>query len=180
MSRISCKHCHETFDAARHPLCPDCLAARWLRAEDFIRPKHDPRALPLTWDAYRSVLSPAFVEDPRPHLEHAAQNGTWYHDTHYDMYVHFTAEPLGLSPGAGIPKGKKSPEHALDSLLIAEANSPEAHAFAVDRRTLEAQLRAGEFIALASCAEKKCENLQLPGSERCVAHASASPEGAAP
>ena len=169
--KTRCPLCAEGFDASVTPACPKCLVEAWLATESFVRPKHDPRLLPLAWDGYRSVLTPNLVSDPRPHLKFAAQYGTWYRDNHYDMFVHMTFQPVGVHPGSGIPEGKTTPEHALDSLLIAEANSPvEAHAFAVSREQFEAQVRAGEFKALGNCGEASCENLESPGANRCVAH----------
>ena len=171
MSCISCINCAQRFDAASNPCCPRCLVEAWLATEGFIRPKHDSNALPLVWDRYRSVLIPALVAKPKPHLEYAAQHGTWYHDTYYDMYVHFTPEPLGMAPGAGIPAGCSTPAHALDSLLIAEADSAVgAHVFAVDRERHEAQVRAGEFAPLECCETPLCDNLQVPGRARCSCH----------
>ncbi len=180
MSEVGCDLCGGCFDAARLPVCPACLVGAWLSSEAFVRPKHDPRLLPLVWPGYRSVLSPNFVTTPHPHLEFAARSGTWYHDTYYEMFVHMTYEPLGLHPGSGIPEGKTEPEHSLDSLLIAEANSKsEAHAFAVSRAQFEAQTRAGEFVPLAPCAFDACENLSVPDLPRCVLHAKCLGDNAA-
>jgi hypothetical protein len=171
MSQIGCEHCGEPFDAAQNPICPACLVATWLANDSFVRPKHDPRLLPLVWEGYRSVLSPNLVENPRPHLEFAAKNGRWYRDTFYEMFVHMTYEPMGLAPGAGIPEGKVTPEHSLDSLMIAEANSKtEAHAFAVSREQFEAQIRAGEFASLAKCSSTGCDNSSSLGATRCTEH----------
>jgi len=171
MSQVECHQCGEEFDAARTPACPVCLVTSWLANETFVRPKHDPRLLPLAWESYRSVLSPTLVADPRPHLEFAARAGSWYHDTYYEMVVHLTHEPMGLAPGGGIPEGKTTPEHSLDSLLIAEANSPsEAHAFAVSREQFEAQIRAAEFVPIGACPENGCDNLSVPGETRCAGH----------
>lgn len=153
-------------------MCPTCLVETWLATTNFVRPKHDPRLLPLTWESYRSVLSPNLVETPGPYLEFAAQSGTWYRDLHYELFVHMTHSPLGLDPGSGIPEGKTMPEHSLDSLLVAEANSrTEAHAFAVPRIQFEAQVRAGEFEPLSTCHVSPCENLSVPGYDRCAGHA---------
>jgi hypothetical protein len=168
---MRCEACRCAFDATRIPVCPDCLVDLWLKARDFVRPKHDPRVLPLVWEGYRSVLNPNLVADPRPTLEFAARNGRWYRDRHYEMFVHFTHEPLGCSPGSGIPMGQSVPEHALDSLLIAEANSAlEAHAFAVDFDQFEAQVRAGEFEPVGACDESGCDRLCVPGLSRCITH----------
>lgn len=172
MSDVGCNRCGGHFEAARTPLCPTCLVATWLATENFVRPKHDPRLLPLAWESYRSVLSPNLVASPRPHLEFAAQTGTWYRDLHYELFVHMTHSPLGLHPGSGIPEGQTTPLHSLDSLLIAEADSQtEAHAFAVSRSQFEAQIRAGEFEPLKACPIPDCENLRVPAEERCAAHA---------
>lgn len=171
MSEIGCDQCGGHFEAQRLPLCPTCLVATWLATENFVRPKHDPRLLPRAWEGYRSVLSPNLVATPRPHLEFAAQSGAWYRDLHYELFVHMTHSPMGLDPGSGIPEGKTTPEHSLDSLLIAEADSQtEAHAFAVSRVQFEAQIRAGEFERLATCRVADCENLSVPARDRCAAH----------
>jgi hypothetical protein len=158
-------------------VCPTCLATAWLESEAFVRPKHDPRLLPLAWEGYRSVLSPNLVRDARPHLEFAARTGSWYRDTHYEMFVHMTHEPMGLAPGSGIPDGKTAPEHSLDSLLIAEADSKrEAHAFAVSRDQFEAQVRAAEFVPLGRCPVNDCDNLIAPGGAQCLQHGKQSTE----
>ena len=175
MSELVCEHCRGQFEARHVPVCPTCLVASWLATENFVRPKHDQRLLPLAWESYRSVLSPSFVESPAPQLEFAAQSGTWFRDLHYELFVHMTHSPLDLHPGAGIPEGKTMPEHSLDSLLIAEANSAtEAHAFAVSRTQFEAQIRAGEFQPLPVCCVAPCDNLVIPGGERCAGHDSPS------
>ena len=175
---FQCQTCAECFDPAATPICPACLVLAWLATESFVRPKHDPRLLPLAWESYRSVLTPNVANDPRATLEDAARNGTWYRDNHYDMFVHMTVQPLGMHPGSGIPEGKTTPEHALDSLLIAEANSPiEAHAFAVSREQFEEQVRAGEFEALKPCVGGGCNFLAVPGESRCVVHAELAASG---
>jgi hypothetical protein len=172
MSKSTCKRCDTSWNAATTPCCPHCLVETWLATEHFIRPKHDPAELPSRSERYRSVLTQDFVAQRRSYLEHAATHGTWYYDTFYEMYVHFTPNPLGRAPGVGIPPGKTMPEHALDSLLIVEANSAsEAHAFAVEAARHASQVRAGEFEALARCPAPDCGNLGVPGSSQCVNHA---------
>jgi len=95
------------------------------------------------------------------------------------MYVHYSHEPLGLSPGSGIPEGQTMPDHALDALLIAEADSDlEAHAFATSKKQFEAQVEAGEFAPLPGCPEAGCQNICVPGCDRCIVHR--SPDPAAP
>ncbi len=170
-SLMKCQTCQQSFEPAKTPLCPVCLARMWLSTDRFIRPKHDPRELPLVWESYRSVLSPDFVEQPEDYLEFAAHHGTWYFDRYYEMYVHLSFEPLDRSPGGGVPAGRTSPEHALDSLIIAEANSAEeAHGFAVNRSQFESQISAGEFEVLGSCPAQGCSNPCVPGDETCMEH----------
>jgi hypothetical protein len=116
-------------------------------------------------------LTQDFVARCTRYLEYAAAHGTWYYDTFYEMYVHHTPSPLGRSPGVGIPAGSSMPDHALDSLLIVEANSAsEAHAFAVDAARHAAQVKAGEFEELGGCPFPACENLRVPGASHCVNH----------
>ncbi len=172
MGEMGCQRCGKRFDPHRHPVCTPCLVEDWLATESFVREKHDPRLLPMAWEGYRSVLNPNLVASPRPYLEYAAEHGRWYRDVFYEMYIHMTTEPLGVQPGSGIPEGRKQPEHALDSLLIVEANSKtQAHAFAVAREQFEAQIRAGEFVPLEPCFHAGCDGLRVPGQENCAQHA---------
>jgi hypothetical protein len=171
MSSAICKECGGGWEASLQPGCPGCLAEKWLTTENFIRPKHDPAELPGRSERYRSVLTHDFIARRRSYLEHAAAHGTWYYDTFYEIYVHLTPSPLGRSPGVGIPAGSTMPDHALDSLLIVEANSArEAHAFAVDGARHAAQVKAGEFEELGVCPFPTCENLPVPGRSHCVNH----------
>ncbi|MBW2274590.1 MAG: hypothetical protein JRG96_15080 [Deltaproteobacteria bacterium] len=171
MSSVTCQGCSASWDAALVPCCPRCLVAAWMATERFVRPKHDPAELPGRSERYRSVLTQDFVARQHSYLEYAATHGTWYYDTFYEMYVHLTPSPLGRSPGVGIPPGKVMPEHALDSLLIVEADSAsEAHAFAVDATQHAAQVQAGEFEELNGCAAPGCDNLSVPGGAHCVTH----------
>ncbi len=172
MSTADCKRCGASRDAARTPCCPHCLVEGWMATERFVRPKHDPAELPGRSDRYRSVLTQDFVAQRRSYLEYAATHGTWYYDTFYEMYVHLTPSPLGRSPGVGIPPGEPMPAHALDALLVVEADSEsEAHAFAVDTEHHAAQVKAGEFEALPGCPAPGCDNLAVPGGSHCVNHA---------
>ena len=143
----------------------------WLSIADFVREKHDPRKLPLRWESYRSVLNPNLVAEPRPYLEDAAERGQWFYDHHYGFYVHFCVEPRGVHPGAGIPEGATEPDHTLDGLLIAEADSKtQAHAFAVSKHVFDEQVEAGEFAALGVCGAASCSSLRNPGEPHCVEH----------
>lgn len=171
MSEISCDACGEAFEGRGLACCPRCLAARWLATKRLIRDKHDPHASASRLDTYRSILTPRTKTELRQVLEHAARHGRWYEDLDYGMWVHVTIEPLGRAPGVGIPAGRDEPDHALDCLFIAEADSPEeAHAFAADSERHEAQVRAGVFVPLGECGIPSCENLAYPGGPRCHAH----------
>ncbi len=178
MSLARCRSCHTPWETSRVACCPRCLAERWLSTPDLIREKHDPRALRARQDRYRSVVTPRVVEDVRAVLEFAARTGSWFHDSDYGMLVHLTPLPLGRAPGVGIPAGRRDPEHALDCLFIAEADSQQnAHIFAVDGDRHEAQVRAGVFEPLGECDRGDCGNLALPVLSCCVDHASGALAG---
>ena len=173
MSFVSCRTCHSPWEASRVACCPGCLARRWLSTPNLVREKHDPRALGERLEQYRSVVTPGLIEDLRAVLEFAAAAGSWYHDMDYGMLVHLTPLPLGRAPGVGIPAGRREPEHALDCLLIAEADSQQnAHVFAVDGSRHAAQVRAGVFEPVGACDRGRCDNLALPVQSSCVEHAS--------
>ena len=178
MSLVRCRSCERVWEASRVACCPGCLAERWLSTPNLVREKHDPGALGDRQREYRSVVTPRVIEDLRAVLEFAAAAGSWFHDTDYGMRVHLTPLPLGRSPGVGIPAGRRDPEHALDCLFIAEADSREsAHVFAVDGSRHAAQVRAGLFEPLGACDHRGCENLALPVVPSCAEHASGELDG---
>lgn len=170
MSTLRCRRCDAAFDGHHTPACPACLAARWRGLAGFVAPKHDPRAESDPLPGYRSILTPRFVAELDAFIDHAAQHGRWYLDAHYGQYVHFTPEPLGHVVGVGVPAGAAQPEHALDSMLVADA-AGDAHVFAVARDVFEAQVQAGEFAPLAACQGSDCALPHLPGEAHCAHHA---------
>jgi hypothetical protein len=172
MSEITCETCRTAFEGARLAWCPKCLAARWLATPELVREKHDPSAATTQLSTYRSLITPRLKTELGAVLEAAARNGRWYWDRDYEMWVHVSERPLGRAPGVGIPAGREQPEHALDCLFIAEADSAEtAHVFAADGERHQAQVRAGVFEPLGLCAAQSCENLRNPNGTRCAAHA---------
>ncbi len=182
MSEIVCRVCAGPFDGAVQAWCPTCLATRWFETRNLIRAKHDPAVAPNTLDTYRSIITPRLKADLRETLEDAAARGSWFWDRDYGMWVHVTERPLGRAPGVGIPAGREDPDHALDCLFIAEADSTEeAHVFAADSQRHAAQIRAGVFEPLGACGQAGCENLRRPGATHCASHAREAdlgPEGA--
>ncbi len=169
MSIVTCSACQNRWDGATAPHCPTCLAARWLAAPALVAEKHHPDAAPVFSDHYRSVLAPDFLENRRAYLEYAAVHGTWYYQTFYETYSHYTLQPLGRSPGAGIPGGELEPDNPLYALLIADAVE-DPHAFAVDPVQFLDRIEAGDFVPLALCAEAGCANLRLTTGARCALH----------
>ena len=169
MSVVICSACRLPWDGATAPHCPPCLAARWLVAPELVVEKHNPDTYPTLSDHYRSVMTRDFLENRRGYLEYAAAHGTWYYQTYYETYSHYTFLPLGRSPGAGVPAGELEPDHPLDGLLIADAvDAP--HAFAVDPLLFLDRIEKGDFVSLALCAERGCANLRLTSGARCALH----------
>lgn len=168
---MQCPTCDASFDGTRVVCCPACLAKRWLATPNLVREKHDPHVDVTAHAEYRSVVTPRLIADLAAVLGHAAAHGAWFFDTGYQMLVHLTSVPLGRAPGAGIPAGRREPEHALDCLFIAEADSADqAHVFAVDGERHRAQVQAGVFEPLGECAEAACDNLALPRLAVCMVH----------
>ena len=181
MSEIVCRACHRAFDGEIQPWCPVCLAARWLATRNLIRAKHDPSAAPGALDSYRSIVTPRLKTELSDVLHDAAARGSWFWDRDYRMWVHVTERPLGRAPGVGIPAGREEPDHALDCLFIAEADSAEeAHVFAADSTRHAAQIRAGVFEPLGACEDPDCRNLRWPGRPGCADHAREPAAGARP
>ena len=171
MSQVVCSTCRQAFAGEKLGWCPTCLASRWLATPALLRPKHDPDARDISLDTYRSTVTPRLKSELSEVLLDAARRGDWFWDRDYRMWVHVTDRPLGRTPGVGILAGKQEPDHALDCLFIAEADScEEAHVFAADRERHEAQIRAGVFEPLGVCSDAGCPNLQRPGASICDAH----------
>ena len=171
MSEIRCTRCGKGFDGRSVACCPACLAQRWLETPNLVRPKHDPSAATSRLDTYRSLVTPRLKTDLREVLQDAAARGRWFRDMDYGMWVHVTVRPLGRAPGVGVLAGRTEPDHALDCLFIAEADSAvEAHVFAADGARHEAQVRAGVFEPLGGCDTPGCENFRAPGHPDCDAH----------
>ena len=169
MSIVTCRVCRRPWDGATAPRCPPCLAARWLAAPDLIFDKHDPDTPRFVSDHYRSLVTREFLENRRAYLEYAAAHGSWYYQTFYQTWSHYTPEPLGRSPGAGIPAGEAEPDHQLDALLVADALD-DPHVFAVDPILFLERIDAGDFVPLKPCADPDCDNLRVPGHIRCAIH----------
>jgi hypothetical protein len=171
MSPIACRDCGESFDGRVLAWCPRCLAGRWLATPELVRQKHDPDVPAARLETYRSVITPRMKAEIGEVLGDAARRGSWFWDRDYSMWIHITDRPLGRAPGVGIPAGREQAEHALDTLFIAEADSPEgAHVFAADAERHRAQIKAGVFEPLGGCSSDGCENLRAPGGTRCRSH----------
>jgi hypothetical protein len=171
MSEIVCRDCGRGFDGRALAWCPPCLAGRWFATPELVREKHDPVAQATRLETYRSLITPRLKAEIVEVLRDAALRGSWFWDRDYAMWVHVTERPLGRAPGVGIPAGREEPEHALDCLFIAEADSVSgAHVFAADAERHAAQIRAGVFEPLGECATAGCQNLRAPGAAQCGAH----------
>jgi hypothetical protein len=169
VAEVRCQQCDQGWDAQEAPLCPACLKTTWLACETLVRRKHDPRALPHIYSAYRSVVTEHFLEEMEAFLAYAAEYGSWYFLPEFETYNHFTVLPLGLNPGAGIPAGQEEPDHALDCLVVAEANE-DPHVFTVELQMAEDWIQAGEWIPLEGCGYEACLNRCVPGERACVLH----------
>ena len=142
----------------------------WLATEDLVRAKHDPGALPFfIYNAYRSVVTERFVEEMEDFLRFAALHGSWFFLPEFGTYNHLTECPRGLMPGAGIPSGGAAPDHALECLVVAEANV-DPHVFAAEGALVQEQILTGEWIPLGSCSTPGCANLRVPARSHCVVH----------
>jgi hypothetical protein len=169
MSMARCVDCESQWDALLSPLCNRCEQQRLLAAPNLIAEKHDPRQLPLVGPSYRSCLSHEVVDNVDRFVEYATASGSWFYNTIYATWSHFTPEPLGRFPGSGIHPGDSMPDHALDGLLFANVLA-DPHAYAVDQVRVRQQVRDGELVPLSRCPGD-CNNLCIPGEAACVVHA---------
>src|SRR5947207_1838168 len=131
MSMIKCNNCGHEYDGAVLVMCPRCLSKQWAGEANLITEKHDPDLLPKADKCFRSVVTPDLVANLEQFTAYAAESGQWFFSNRHKKFCHFTETPLGRIPGSGIQRGAAMPGHALDSLLIADADQ-EPHAYAVD------------------------------------------------
>jgi len=150
-------------------MCPHCLSKRWESDPNFIAEKHDPGLLPKAEKSFRSVVTPEFVANLDEFTRYAAFSGQWFHSKRHNKPCHFTETPLGKIPGSGIRPGIATPDHALDGLLIADADN-KPHAYAVDSVMFHADIKAGNYIPLSKCSEPGCDNLAFPAKGKCSIH----------
>ena len=169
MSLIKCTTCGVKFNGDRTPLCPKCLATRWKSTAEFIKKKHDPKFLPKAEPSYRSVLSWEFVHNIDEFTEYAACSGTWYFSKRHWKFCHFTDTSMFDIPGSGTRAGDPMPDHALDGLLVADADA-NAHAYAVEIKGFKSEIASGDYIPLAKCNHPGCDNLVCPGKNECILH----------
>lgn len=169
MTILTCNKCGNVWDGYKNPLCPKCLAAEWAAKPDFVRAKHDPSMLPSGSPEYRSVLTEDVIVRKSEFLEYAAASGDWFFSKPHNKFCHFTPDPLGVIPGSGLKPGAPWPDHALDGLLIADANR-NSHAYAADQVAFRAGVRTGRLQPLGRCGALGCQNLAVPGESRCTLH----------
>jgi hypothetical protein len=171
MSTASCTTCTHEWNASISPLCAQCERRRLIAAPNLISEKHDPRFPPLVGSFYRSYLSHDFLENTDQFIEYATINGSWFYSTVHETWNLFTPEPLGRIPGLGIHAGDPLPDHALDSLLLADALT-DPHAYAVDEARVQQDIHDGRFVPLSHCPLERCGNLCVPGTNACAVHSS--------
>ncbi|MFC1890856.1 hypothetical protein ACFLZT_00515 [Thermodesulfobacteriota bacterium] len=169
MSQIKCPTCDIEFNAEKIPLCPNCLATEWKSTADFIKEKHDPKFLPKSEPSYRSVLSWEFVNNIDDFTEYATCNGTWYFSNKHGKYCHFTNTSMFEIPGSGTQAGNSMPDHTLDGLLVADADT-NPHAYAVEITRFQSEITSGDYTPLPKCNHLGCENLTSPGKSECLIH----------
>jgi hypothetical protein len=170
MTIITCSNCGRAWDASFTPCCPQCQSTNWQNAPTMIRPKHDPSLLPSGSTSYRSVLTPELVANVSQFFDYAATSGTWCFSSRHQAFCHVTFAPLNAHPGSGVNANDPMPSHAHDCLVIAQANTPKAHAYTADWTGLVQELQNGTLKLLPKCVEIGCGNLASPGNDRCAKH----------
>ncbi len=169
MSIVRCATCASQWNATLSPMCTQCECQRLIAAPNLITDKHDPNLLPLAYPDYRSCLSHDFVDNMVDFVGYATASGSLFFNTKHETWNHFTPEPLCRIPGSGIHAGNPMPDHALDSLLIADVFG-DPHAFAVDQLLVRKQICDGDLFPLWSCPSNDCRNLCVPNEHGCVLH----------
>ena len=125
--------------------------------------------LPSGARGYRSVVTHDLIANLDQVIEHMTVSGCWYFDDKYKTPCYQTAGPLFVIPGSGIQAGDPMPDHALDSLFVADAmRNP--HLMAYDEGQFQREFQAGRFLALATCPKEGCRNLCAPERKHCVLH----------
>jgi len=174
MDHTTCGKCGGSFDASRYPRCPNCLASSWHLLPGFVTSKHDPNTLPHAYPEYHSVISKEAVANLPQFTTEVALSGEWLLNKRNDKRVYFVAIPLSSIPGSAVPKGATMPVSALDGVLVAKADEPDAHIYAVDIAQVQAGISDGTYERGKQCSVDGCARLCLPANPTCETHTSAA------
>ena len=170
MSILVCKACGHQWDGASRPECPVCLSTNWAHTLNFVRPKHDPRMLSSSEPSFRSVMSGEFMRDSTDYLRHIASSGTVFQSLRHDgRYTYLAAAPTGTPAGSAVPPNGTVPSYALDCFVVADPKGA-PHIYAESQTKVHETINAGSYIALPVCTEPNCDNLSLPGEQKCARH----------
>lgn len=169
MARLTCVKCKNVWDGRISPFCPSCFEHDWCISNGFIKPKHDPRLIPMVFNTDRSVVTMDFITDPQAFINTLAYGGEFYYDTKHRNFTCFLNQPLGLTSGSAIPANYPWPTHPLDSQKVVSVyNNP--HVYAVNIADVKAEISRGRLIAPRYCDMTRCTNLAIPGTSRCSRH----------
>lgn len=169
MSTRRCIKCGMVWPGENIPFCPSCMTYDWENADGFIKPKHDPRCLPLALPDKRSVVTMDFITDKSLYISTVAKTGDYYYDTVHKNFTCILYEPLGVTAGSAVPPHFPLPTYPLNSQMVVDIfNNP--HVYAEDSMVINLSIASGRLIPANNCDVPGCTNLAIPGTTKCQMH----------
>jgi hypothetical protein len=170
MSMNVCLRCGHTWDGSNFPTCRECWYRDQLTSTSLITDKHNPNKLHIRWRDKRSVVPPEMVNNPEPFLRLLADSGSALERLSRGGTFVVVGIPAGSPAASAVPKWATAPTYAYDSLLVAKAFDPDAHAYGVNGNAITLGLSAGNYAPVSECEVVGCSNQRYPPGKRCVVH----------
>jgi hypothetical protein len=125
------------------------IVGEWVK-KGLITAKHDPEQINITWDTYRTVLTPQAADNLHGFIKSGEYKITHYYDTKFkNSSGFFELEPTGNTPftvaGSGIASGSVTPSGPKDRIVIACDKSGNWKAYAENASTLQNSLAEGRL-----------------------------------
>jgi hypothetical protein len=129
------------------------LVNEWTNAVNsasFLTAKHDPTGLAISFDTFRTVLTPEASTSLDGFIKSGEYEIRVYSDTkHPKSYGLFEIVPTGNIPfsvaGSGVQSGSLTPSGSYDCLVVAHSKKYGWHVYAEDSGRLSSGVKAGRL-----------------------------------
>lgn len=170
MSNLRCKTCGYEWDGQLQPLCPACVEQYLLRLPNLLTPKHDPQLLSSPVPSFRSVMSNEYLSGSASFIHNVVTNGTVLYSPQHGAYSYVVGAPFGVSAGSAVLPNNTYTSYAFDAFIVAKIPGPYAHIYAGSQVEIQKSISTGKSFLVSTCEESGCNNLSVPGLQKCSYH----------